>query len=134
MKRLGAVVVVSLAGFVAAVIVFSSPERRGCPLKADTDRSYTGRFEGAVSVQQTTHVLQVSRNGRPLTGAKLCVNTEMIGMSGMGYSATASERSPGRYQVGFRFGMAGDYRTNLIAKNGFDEVSIPLVVKVRSGR
>lgn len=133
MKRLAAVVMVAMAGFAAAIIVFNSPERRGCPLKADTDRSYTGRFEGRVSVEQTRHTLRVNRDGRPLTGAQVCVNTEMIGMSGMGYSAEAHERAPGRYQVGFRFGMPGDYRTNLIAKSGSGEVSIPLIVKVGSG-
>lgn len=130
MKRLAAVVAIALAGFGAAIVVFSSPQRRGCPLRATADSSYTGGFDGPVSVQESTHVLKVSRNGRPLTGAKVCINTEMVGMSGMGYSAEASERAPGRYEVGFRFGMAGDYRTNLIARTGSGEISIPLLVKV----
>ena len=130
MKRLAAVVAIALAGFGAAIAVFNSPQRRGCPLKAAEDSSYTGGFDGPVSVDKTTHVLKVSRDGRPLTGAQVCINTEMIGMSGMGYSAEASERAPGRYEVGFRFGMAGDYRANLVARTQSGEISIPLVVKV----
>jgi len=133
MKRLSAVVLVALIGFAAAIVVFGSPQRRGCPLRADEDPSYAAAFEGAVSVDETAHTLRISQDGRPLTGAKVCVNTEMVGMSAMGYSAKAQERAPGRYQVGFRFGMAGNYRTNLIAKKGSGEVSIPMIVKVGSG-
>jgi hypothetical protein len=133
MKRLAAVVAVALAGFIAAIVVFNSPGRRGCPLKAANDSSYQGAFVGPVSVDQSTHVVRVSRDGRPLTGAHVCVNTEMIGMSGMSYSATAHEQAPGRYNVGFRFAMEGDYRTSLIARLGSVEVSIPLTVRVGSG-
>lgn len=131
MKRLAAVVLISLAAFVAAMVVFSSPGRKGCPLAADTNRSYSSRFEGAVSMDQSTHVLRVSRSGRPVSGAAVCINTEMIGMSGMGYTAKAHELNPGRYRVGFRFAMAGDYRANVVTRKGTAEVSTPLIVKVR---
>ena len=133
MRRLGAVVAIALAGFIAAILVFNTPGRQGCPLKADADGSYAGRFVGPVSVAQTTHEIVVTRNGRPLTGVEVCVNTEMIGMTGMGYSAAARERSPGRYAVPFRFGMEGDYRTNIVAKEVTGEIGIPLTVKVGDG-
>jgi hypothetical protein len=131
-KRLAAVVVIAFAGFAAALMVFNSPERKGCPLDGNKDSSYSGRFEGTVTKEQTRHVLRVTRNGQPVSGARVCVNTEMVGISGMGYSAEGRERAPGRYQVGFRFEMAGKYRTNVITEKGSDEVSIPLLVKVRS--
>ncbi len=131
MKRLAAVVLISLAAFVAAMVVFSSPGRKGCPLAADTNRSYSSRFEGAVSMDQSTHVLRVTRDGRPVSGAAVCINTEMIGMSGMGYSAKAHELDPGRYRVEFRFAMPGDYRANIVTRKGTAEVSTPLTVKVR---
>lgn len=134
MKRLAAVVVVAFAGFAAALVVFNSPERKGCPLAGDEDSSYSGRFVGPVSMDQTRHVLRVTRDGRPVSGARVCINTEMVGMSGMGYSAEGKERAPGRYQVGFRFEMAGKYRTNVIAEQGGEEVSIPMLVKVGSGQ
>lgn len=130
MKRLAAVVAIAIAGFVAAIVVFNAPGRRGCPLRADPDRSYAGKFVGPVSVDQTTHEIVVTRDGRPLTGVEVCVNTEMIGMTGMGYSAQARERSPGRYAVPFRFQMGGDYRTNIVAKDVSGEIGIPLKVRV----
>jgi hypothetical protein len=133
MRRLGVVAAIALAGFIAAIVVFNTPGRRGCPLKADRDGSYAGRFVGAVSVADTSHEIVVTRNGRPLTGVEVCVNTEMIGMTGMGYSATAQERSPGHYAVPFRFGMAGDYRTSIVAKDVGGEIGIPLTVKVGGG-
>lgn len=132
MKRLAAVVLVSMVGFVAAIAVFSSPEREGCPLDGPKDGAYSGRFEGAVSIDQTRHVVRVTRYGRPVTGAEVCVTTSMVGMSGMGYTAEGRELGTGRYQVGFRFGMAGDYRTNVVTRDESGEVSIPLTVKVGS--
>lgn len=131
MKRLATVVVVSVVAFAAAIAVFSTPQRQGCPLDADRDASYSSRFEGAVSMDESTHVLRVNRDGRPVSGAEVCINTEMVGMSGMGYTAKGRELAPGRYRVGFRFGMAGDYRANVITRKGTDEVSTPLTVKVR---
>jgi hypothetical protein len=133
MRRLGVVVAVALAAFIAAIVVFNTPGRRGCPLKADRDGSYAGRFVGPVSVADTSHEIVVTRDGRPLTGIEVCVNTEMVGMTGMGYSATAQERSPGHYAVPFRFGMEGDYRTNIVAKEIGGEIGIPLTVKVGGG-
>lgn len=133
MRRLGAVVAIALAGFIAAIVVFSLPGRQGCPLKADKDGSYAGRFVGPVSVDETTHEIVLTRNGRRLTGVEVCVNTEMVGMTGMGYSAAAPERSPGRYVVPFRFQMQGDYRTNIVAKEITGEIGIPLTVRVGGG-
>jgi hypothetical protein len=132
MRRLAAVVVIAFAGFAGAMIKLNAPGR-GCPLTAYTDHTFYGTFVGNVSVNQTTHIVRLSHNGQPLAGAEVCVNTEMIGMTGMSYSAKAQDLSDGRYQVGFRFEMAGDYRTNLIARRGSKAVSIPLTVKVGTG-
>jgi YtkA-like len=132
MKRLAAVLVIALAGFAGAIVIFNDPAKKGCPLAADEDSSYSGRFVGPVSMDETRHVVQVTKNGTPVSGAKVCVNTEMVGMSGMGYSAKGRELGPGRYQVGFQFGMAGKYRGNLVTNEGGHEVSIPLLIKVAS--
>ena len=118
MRRLGAVVVLALAGFAAAIVVFDSPQRRGCPLRADHDSSLQGRFVGPVTSSETAHEVELTRDGEPLSGADVCVNTEMVGMTGMGYTAQARERRPGHYEVGFRFEMSGDYRTNVVARIG----------------
>ena len=133
MRRLALVVVLALAGFAASIVVFNSPSRQGCPLKTDEDAAYAGRFVGPVSTEQTTHEIVVTRDGKPLTGVEVCVNTTMVGMSGMGYTAEAVEHAPGRFTVPFRFQMAGDYRTSIVAREVDDEIGIPLTVKVGGG-
>lgn len=132
MQRLAAVVVIALVGFVAAIVVFNTEGKRGCPLAADEDSSYSGGFVGRVSMNETNHEVQVTHNGRPVSGARVCVNTEMVGMSGMGYSAKGQQFAPGRYRVGFQFGMDGEYRGNLVTKDAGREVSIPLLIDVSS--
>ncbi len=83
-----------------------------------------------MTVDRTRHDLVVTHAGAPVTGTALCVNTEMIGMSGMGYSDKGREVAPGRYQFGFRFGMAGTYRGNVVVDSKGNEVSIPMTFKV----
>jgi len=129
-RRVAILAALALAGFVVAVAVFNTPGRKGCPLKADRSGAYAGKFVGEVSTAETSHDLVITRDGKPLTGVEVCVNTEMVGMTGMGYSATARELSPGHFAVPFRFEMAGDYRTNIVAKDIDGEFGMPLTVKV----
>ncbi len=105
---------------------------KGCPPATGQAGSYSGRFEGQVSMDQTEHVLRVTRDGRPVSGAKVCVNTAMVGMTSMHYTARGQEVGPGRYRVPIRFGMAGTYRGKLVTGKGGGEASIPLSVKVAS--
>ncbi len=111
-------------------MTFSRPERRGCALAGQRDASYQARFSGTVSVVRARHDLLVTHNGRPVKGTRLCVNTEMIGMTGMGYTDSGREIAPGRYQVAFQFGMAGTYRGNVVVDAHGHEVSIPMNFKV----
>lgn len=106
--------------------------RKDCTREAASDASYAGRFEGPVSMDQREHVIRVTRNGHPVSGAGVCVNTAMVGMSTMKYSARGHELAPGRYRVNFKFEMEGTYRGKVLAKKGSREVSIPMTVKVPS--
>lgn len=105
---------------------------KGCPPATGKAGSYSGRFEGQVSMDQSEHVLRVTRDGRPVSGAKVCVNTAMAGMRSMHYTASGKELGPGRYGVRIKFGMAGTYRGSLVTGKGGGEASIPLSVKVAS--
>jgi len=49
-KRLATVVVIALIGVAAALVTFSSPKRKGCPLAGGRDASYSARFMGPVTV------------------------------------------------------------------------------------
>jgi len=103
---------------------------KGCPPATGKAGSYSGRFEGQVSMDQSEHVLRVTRDGRPVSGAKVCVNTAMVGMRSMHYTASGKELGPGRYRVPIRFGMAGTYRGSLVTGKGGGGASVPLTVKV----
>lgn len=110
----------------------TSAASKGCPKQAANDSSYSSRFEGAVSMDDSRHVLRVTRDGKPVSGARVCVNTAMVGMKSMHYTASGRELAPGKYEVGVKFGMQGEYRGNVVTKEAGKEVSIPVNVKVGS--
>ncbi len=130
MKRLGFVIIIALAGAVAALVTFNLPGRRGCELAGQQDTTYQARFLGPVSVAQTNHDLLVTHGGSPVPRAGLCINTEMVGMSGMGYSNKGHPVGAGRYRVGFQFGMPGEYHGNVVVDAHGNQISIPVKVKV----
>ena len=105
---------------------------KACPRQAAADASYATRFEDAVSMSANKHVLRVTKDGRPLSGAAVCVNTAMVGMTSMRYSARGRELAPGRYEVGVKFAMEGTYRGNVVTTRDGREISIPVTVKVGS--
>ena len=134
MKRLAAVVVIALAGFVAALVQFDSAAARGCLEEPQPDASYSAAFAAPVDTGQSSHVLLLRRDGRPVSGTDVCVGTEMEGMTGMGMSAEARELSPGRYEVPLRFPMAGTWEVVVAVgrDEGTPEVVIPMKVDVTS--
>lgn len=131
MVRLTTVVVVALTAAVAAFIDFSLPGRQGCELTGQQSASYHAGFTGAVSVTQTSHDLLITHDGAPIGHTRVCLNTEMVGMSGMGYTNTASQVAPGRYKVNFQFGMAGEYTGNVVVNDPHgNQISIPVKTHV----
>lgn len=111
-------------------MTFSLPSRRGCALTGQRDIAYQARFAGPVSVDQTRHDVVVTRDGTPMSTTDLCINTEMVGMSGMGYTNKGRPVGPGQFQVGFQFGMPGWYTGNVVVHDHGNEISIPVKVKV----
>ncbi len=141
MKRLASVAMV--LGLGTLVVACGSSEddptraaattpSKACPRQAAADASYATRFEAAVGMSTNKHVLRVTKDGRPLSGATVCVNTAMVGMRSMRYSARGRELAPGRYEVGVKFAMEGTYRGNVVTTRDGREISIPVTVKVGS--
>lgn len=133
MRRLAVVVIVSLAGFAAAFMAFGDAARGGCVVQAPEDDAYAAEFEEAVRAGEGTHVLRVTRHGEPVTGARVCVNVEMAGMSGMSASAEGREVASGRYEMPLRLPMAGEWTgTALIADEtgDADVAAVPLAFDV----
>ena len=135
MRRLSILVVVSLVAFAAALVAFSDPSRQGCLLDAPRDDSYSAVFEGPVRNDETEHVLIVEEEGRPVTGAKVCVNVEMVGMTGMAYSSEGRELAGGRYELPVQMPMPADWRAIVIVEepDAGNPVGIPVAFKVVSG-
>lgn len=133
MKRLAAVVVLALAGFVAALVQFDNAAARGCLEEPDPDSSHSARFVAPVDTGQASHVLLLRQDRRSVSGARVCVSTEMEGMTGMGMSAEARELVPGFYEVPLRFPMAGTWEVTVAVgrKAGAPEVAIPMEVSVK---
>ncbi len=136
MKRLAVVVVVALVGFGAAFVAFGDAARRGCVVEAPRDPSYSAELEEPVRMGETTHVLRVSRDGRPVSGARVCLTVDMVGMSAMGVGDEAREVAPGRYEVSLHFAMPGPWKgTVLVEEQGASqEVSVPLTFEVTADR
>lgn len=135
MKRFVVMVAVGGSALALAACGGSDDEQANetaCPPGAATDTSYSSTFEAPVNTDETEHVLRVTKNGRPVSGARVCVDTAMVGMTEMHYSAEGDELDRGRYEVPFQFEMEGEYRGNLVAEKGGKEISIPLAVTVPS--
>ncbi|HWC11418.1 MAG TPA: FixH family protein [Acidimicrobiales bacterium] len=135
MKRLGAVVVIALAGFVAALVQFDNAAAGSCMEEPDPGSSHSAAFAAPVDTGQESQVLLLSRDGRPVSGAHVCLSTEMEGMTGMGMSADAREVAPGRYEVPIRFPMPGTWEVTVAVareEGAAPEVAVPMKVDVKS--
>ena len=139
MKRLVSVAaVVCVAGALGACgdsedTTTSAPgaSSNACPTKgATTDGAYASAFEGDVTMDADKHTLVVTRDGKPVTGASVCVDTAMVGMTSMHYSERGREVAPGRYEVPVKFEMEGTYRGNVVTEVPDGSILVPLTVKV----
>jgi len=80
----------------------------------------------------TTFHLEVRQDGKPVTGAKLCLTVDMPDMQHRGVSAVATEVSPGRYDARLTFSMTGGWEGSVtIAAPGRPAVSGPTSFEVR---
>lgn len=121
----------AVIAFAAALDTFEEGAQEGCVTETEPDPSYAVELENPPSTREVAYLLQVSRNGEPVTGAQVCLSADMGGMSGMGVSDDAIELEPGVYEVEVRFEMAGPWDgTVLVNEGGGDSVAIPLSFNV----
>ena len=75
----------------------------------------------------TTFHLTVRRDGKPVTGAKVCLIADMPDMQHAGLSRVAKEVSGGTYDAEFKLGMGGPWAASVIvAEPGQPTVSLPV--------
>jgi len=76
--------------------------------------------------------LTVRRDGRPVTGAKVCVAADMPDMQHPGITKVSKEVGGGRYDAEFKFGMPGAWVASItIAEPGKPSVLVPLKLDVK---
>ncbi len=125
------VAAVASAAFAVAIVALGDDARLGCALNAPFDPSYQAELVGPIDMERTTYEVAISRDGRPIEGAKVCATLAMTGMEAMGVSDAAAETSKGTYEVQISFQMSGRWEGNiLIAESGKRPVGVPLKVVV----
>lgn len=131
MRRLVVIVLLALAGFVAALVTFDDAAWEACLGEAPTDPAYTATLEPPVRVGEPVHELVVERDGEPVTGARVCTRVG-TGDDGQAVGTAAREVAPGAYEVPLDFGRAGDWQaTVLLAEDAATpEVAITFDVQV----
>jgi hypothetical protein len=79
----------------------------------------------------TTLRLTVRQGGRTVTGAKVCMTTDMPDMRHPGLNTVAKEVPGGRYETQVTFGMGGAWRASVtIAEPGKPVVSVTVPIDV----
>lgn len=111
MRRLAAVVAVALAGFVAALATFDQPPL--CAADAPADPAYRAEFVPAGDAGGT--VVVVTRDGRPVSGARVCLRG--VGAEG-GEGVEARETAPGRYGLPGSWGPDDRWRGRVLVSEG----------------
>ena len=103
--------------------------------RGQPDPSYSvtvGSDPDPPKAEGTTFHLTVRREGRPVTGAKVCINVDMPDMQHRGVSTVAKEASDGGYDARLRFSMTGGWTGSItIAEPGKGAVSVPMNVEVK---
>lgn len=133
MKYVLLIVVVGVAAVAsAATFVFSGDAATGgCVDDAPLDPAYEAEFEEPVAMGEGPQVVQVSRDGQPVTEATVCVRLVMTDMRSMGTTGEARELGDGRYEVPLNFEMGDAWDgVVLVAEEGAPAVSVPITVEV----
>ena len=130
-RRVLVVAAVASGAFAVAITALGDDARLGCALNAPIDPAYQAELVGPIDLERTSYEVAITRDGRAITGAKVCATLAMTGMEAMGVSDAAAETAPGTYEVQFSFQMSGRWEGDiLIAESGERPVGVPLKVKV----
>jgi hypothetical protein len=126
-RRILIVAVLALVAFGAAIVVLGDEARLGCATDAPPGPAYRAQVLGPVETERTSYEIAVSRDGQPVSGAKVCAHVAKVGRAAMGFSETAVEASPGTYRVALVLEVSGRWSGSVhIAEEGQAAVSVPL--------
>ncbi len=126
-RRLLVVTVLALVGFAAALVRFGQAAEEGCIAEPQPHPHYEVELVPPIEFTKTTYELTVFRDGGPVTGARVCLDAAMGGMSAMSLSDEGEEVAPGRYELYLPFQMPGSWDASvLVDEPGQDPVALPL--------
>lgn len=84
------------------------------------------------AAEATTFRLTIRHDGRAVTGARVCLRTEMPDMTHPGVSTVATEASGGRYDARLKFAMTGGWVGSVVVtERSGRTVTMPLRFEVR---
>lgn len=131
------VVLIAVAGFVAAFLSFSDAARRDCVIDARPDPSYTVEFDEPPAAETRVSVLRIRRDDRPVTGAEVCVNVQNTGRAATGAHGEGVEvpGGRGRYAVVLDVTTSGTWegRVVIIEDGAPHPVAVPISFDITAG-
>ncbi len=129
--RLGLVAMVALAAFVVAIDRFNTAAANNCAQRAPVDRSYRVEWDQQPRTDVSGYQIKVTRSGEPVTDARVCLTSYMLGMSAMAVADVGREVAPGVYEMRLTFEMGHEWAGQvLVMEPGRPMVSIPLHLNV----
>ncbi|MGI9022018.1 MAG: FixH family protein [Acidimicrobiales bacterium] len=134
--RLLVVFVIGVAAFAVAITRLNQPPFSACQQTPPTDPSYSATLVEDPSVTLTRYHFRISKDGAPVSGARVCMRADMGGaggMSGMGLAEVAVEVGPGNYEVPVRFVMGGFWRGSVVIEPPTGQVvGVPIQLDVQT--
>jgi hypothetical protein len=129
--RLCLIATVAAAAFVVAIDRFNTAAANSCAQQVPVDRSYQVQWEQEPRTDQSAYRIKVTKGGSPVTGARVCVNAYMLGMSAMAVTDIGREVGPGTYELRLTFEMGDEWAGQvLVTESGKPMVSVPLHLNV----
>lgn len=114
----------------------SAAPAAACPEQAGTRPGYSLQIEPRPNpprAEGTNFVIAVTHDGRPVTGAQVCMTADMVGMAHEGAAVNAEEVSAGRYEIsGMTFVMRGPWSGSVVVQErGKEPVALPVSFEVQ---
>lgn len=132
--RLTVLAALAVFMFGLAVVRFSGAAEEGCAQRVKEDPSYRVTWDQAPRMALTRYRLTVTRDGRAVRGAQICLTAYMKGMSAMAVADNGREVAPGTYEVTLVFEMGGRWPARvLVAEPGQAVVAVPFDLRVGKG-
>jgi hypothetical protein len=124
------VAVIAVILSVVALVRFSHAAARACAARVAPDPTYQVEWEPAPRTDVSSYRLAVTREGLPVTGARVCLNAYLIGLSAIAVTDIGTEVSPGIYRIDVTFGTAGRWAGHVLVGPPERRVAVPVSINV----